>query len=342
MENKMNSISIDDVKRMLFDKFGSDIALLEYTQMNKKSKFRCNKHNKEWETNAGQLIRRGIGCPDCANDGRRRKHSFSFDFVKNFIEGENCILKSKEYFGCDSKLEVVYSCGHHGKTTFWNFKNGVRCPICSAKLVASKRRLGEDEIRKRLQEKGLAVLEFIGEYENNHSKVKTSCEKGHIEVHKICDVLYKCRCNQCSLDKVSFEKKGSGGSNWKGGKTGIISYLQKCLKDWKKQSLEISNNRCLICGEEKGLHVHHLYNFLNIMNEAFWELNIKRRLFVFEYSQEELDAVVSKVQEIHNRHLLGVALCKGHHEEFHSWYGKYNNTIDQFEDFIKYHNKVEK
>lgn len=85
----MHVVEIDEVKRRLFEKFGNNIVLLEYVHMNENSKFLCKKHNLEFYTRPGQIIRRGTGCPSCANERRRDKHSFSYEHVKNFIENEN-------------------------------------------------------------------------------------------------------------------------------------------------------------------------------------------------------------------------------------------------------------
>jgi len=321
---------------LIFEKFGSDITVLEYTKMSAKGKFRCNLHNIDFYTMPRDIIGRGTGCSQCANEGRRKKHSFSFDYVKTFIESRNCILISTEYINCDLKLEVIFECGHRGNITFWSFKEGHRCPECGQRMGGESKRLLKEDVESRLKIKGLDVIEFIDGYLNTSSMVKTKCENGHIEIHSISSLLYSCKCNQCTKEKMSLEKRGDGGSNWQGGKTLIFSYLQKKMKKWRYESLNISNHKCLICGETKHLHVHHLYNFYSIVHDAFRELGIKRRLRISEYNVEELDIIVNKTLEIHYRHLLGVAICKKHHDEFHSWYGQYNNNLNQFEDFLQY------
>lgn len=332
----MRKKDLKEIEYLVFEKFGNNITVLEYTKMSAKGKFRCNLHGVDFYTMPRDIIGRGTGCPQCANEGRRKKHSFSFDYVKNYINSTDCELISENYYGVDEKLLISFPCGHTKELSFYNFKKGSRCPECGRKLGGKSRRLGEKEIENRLKTKGLEIVEFVDGYLNNHSVVKTKCPKGHIETHDISSLLYSCRCNQCTTERVSLEKRGEGGNNWQGGKTLIFSYLQKKMKKWRDESLEISNHKCLICGETKHLHIHHLYNFYNIVHDAFRELGIKRRLRISEYDTKEIDIIVDKVLEIHYRHLLGVAICKKHHDEFHSWYGQYNNSLNQFEDFMQY------
>jgi hypothetical protein len=332
----MHVVELEEVKRRLFEKFGNDIILLDFVKMNENSKFLCNKHNMEFYTRPGQLITRGSGCPSCVTERRSEVKIFSYEYVENYINSTDCKLISENYYGVDDKLLISFPCGHTKELSFYNFKKGSRCPDCGRKIGGTSKRLGEEKVKNRLKEKGLEVIEFIDGYSSTSSMIKTKCENGHIETHSISSLLYSCKCNQCTIERMSLEKRGSKGSNWQGGKSTIIGFLHKQLREWKKASLDASHHKCLICQNTKGLHIHHIYNFTNILNDAFRKLNLKRKLFIFEYTSEEIDLLTEKVKELHSQHFLGVALCKYHHQEFHFWYGRYNNSLSQLEDFIEY------
>ena len=329
----MNTIALEEVKKILFDRYNGNIVLLEYSQMNNPAKFKCIEHNIEWVAKGTKVIRSGCGCPECAKISRSKKLAHSYDYVRNFIERKNCQLISSEYKNTGIKLEVRFECGHHGLICFDNFKNGVRCSVCAKKATGKKKRIPIELMAERLAQKHIKIIEIIGEYTGTKSMVKTSCEYGHIEIHRISSLLLNRGCTQCSFIKLAIDKSGKNGNNWQGGKDSVLSFLKKRIKEWKKASLKNSNYVCDICHKKGILDIHHPYSFFSIVNDALFELQLDKKLYVFNYTEEELFLLTSKVLEIHYRHPLGAALCRKHHKIFHVEYGQYNNTPIQFFEF---------
>lgn len=74
---------------------------------------------------------------------------------------------------------------------------------------------------------------------------------------------------------------------------------------WRKDVYERDNYTCQCCGDNKGgnLNAHHLNGF-------HWDKEHRT--------------------DINN----GVTLCEKCHKEFHKIYGKRNNTITQFREFL--------
>jgi hypothetical protein len=106
------------------------------------------------------------------------------------------------------------------------------------------------------------------------------------------------------------------------------------LIGWKKQSIENSRYKCVITGDIFD-HIHHLYSFSSIVNDAFEELGLSTfQKQVSKYSSEELFSISDKIIEIHYRYPLGVCLRRDVHEKFHKIYGKSKNTPEQFYCFM--------
>jgi len=78
-------------------------------------------------------------------------------------------------------------------------------------------------------------------------------EKGHIG-----GMLGKHHSEETKL-KMSICRRGSGNSNWKGGKTKVIRAMRKTKEyiHWRNEILKRANGRCELCGKKTKLEVHH-------------------------------------------------------------------------------------
>jgi len=131
---------------------------------------------------------------------------------------------------------------------------------------------------------------------------------------------------------------GSGSNVWKGGISSLNVYLREFIKDWKKESMENCNYKCVITGEKFDA-IHHLYSYNKILKETLHELNIPTHPEISKYTFEEIESIKKLLLIKHYEHPLGVCLCKKIHTLFHQLYGKGDNTPEQFEEFkVRYNN----
>lgn len=91
------------------------------------------------------------------------------------------------------------------------------------------------------------------------------------------------------------------------------TYLRELRKSneynhYRQEVLKKDNYKCIICGTNKNLEVHHIYPFAT-------------------YPKERLNPA------------YGICICKQHHNvgspiSFHTVYGKFDNTPEQLEDYV--------
>lgn len=111
------------------------------------------------------------------------------------------------------------------------------------------------------------------------------------------------------LRSLNFENvthlKGEDHWNWKGGITPERASLSasKEYKSWRKDVFDRDFWKCVYCSNDRNIQTHHLVPF----------------------SEDR-----AKVMALDN----GVTLCPKCHRAFHSRYGRKNNTIAQFNEFL--------
>lgn len=125
---------------------------------------------------------------------------------------------------------------------------------------------------------------------------------------------------------------GKENLNWRGGKTLLYYELRSELKEWKKDSMEKCNYKCVITGGSFD-NIHHLYPFKKIVDEVFETLKMDKRNAVEDYTEEEFNKIRNLLNQIHNKYGHGVCLCYKIHKKFHDEMGYHNNTPQQFEEF---------
>lgn len=111
----------------------------------------------------------------------------------------------------------------------------------------------------------------------------------------------------------------------------ISKYIRGNIYDWKKESMESCGFKCVITGS-KIFDIHHLYPVNKMINNIFETNNIAWKSFT-EYTQEELDLIMSLFIDEQSKHPLGVCVDKNIHMLFHHLYGQYNTTEAQWNQF---------
>lgn len=135
-------------------------------------------------------------CKYCANNV-----TFSYEYVKKYIESFGYKLLSGEYENGKSVLTVVCSEGHEYQTTMLRFKNQEsRCPICSRKKASEKRKHDYNFIKEMIGIYGYELLST--EYKDVKSPLLIKCPNGH-EFEMSFDKFNNSnhRCTKCSESK---------------------------------------------------------------------------------------------------------------------------------------------
>jgi len=133
------------------------------------------------------------------------------------------------------------------------------------------------------------------------------------KIKGLCAKCYKSRPNISAYDVPS----------------GLSQGLRFLIKQWRLESLEHCNSKCVITGKPSTT-VHHLKSYCAIVSETLKTLNINP---YSDITDEQVILIKPKLSELHYKYGYGVVLSKKMHKLFHDEYGEVNNTPEQFEKF---------
>lgn len=102
----------------------------------------------------------------------------NYDYIKIFVEENNCKLISKEYISAISKMKFVCKCGNEFETSFTKFNshNKRQCNDCGKELRLLQRRKCIDEIKLEIKKRNAILLSK--EYKSNSIPLNILCECG--------------------------------------------------------------------------------------------------------------------------------------------------------------------
>lgn len=188
-----------------------------------------------------------------------------------------------------------------------------------------------EKIKEIFKEKDYLLL--TDEYINNHTPIEYICNK-HKEYGKQSITWVHLKhgegCYYCGIDR----HRGENNNKWNGGTSAINSFLRQSIKPWVKDSLEKSNYKCDISNKNGYLEVHHLHkNFKEIVEELFQITKLDVCPNIGDYTQDKLDLLSKTCLELHYKYGLGVCILREYHLDFHDFYGRFNNTPEQYYEF---------
>lgn len=114
--------------------------------------------------------------------------------------------------------------------------------------------------------------------------------------------------------------------------TTLSKYLRGQNQKWKNDSMKNCNYKCVLTGS-KNFEIHHLYGVSNIIEDIFIQNDILYKESLSDYTDEELSFILDKFLEIQGKYPLGECVDKKLHVLFHSLYGQYYNTPEQWYRF---------
>lgn len=112
----------------------------------------------------------------------------------------------------------------------------------------------------------------------------------------------------------------------------LAKYLRGQNQKWKNDSMQNCNYSCVLTGS-KNFEIHHLYGVSNIIDDIFKENSDLYKESLSDYSDDELSFILQKFLKIQSEYPLGECVDKRLHTLFHSLYGQYYNTPEQWNKF---------
>lgn len=262
-----------------------------------------------------------VKCDYCGEEFEKAYYKYIEQKNKTNIQKDACIkcssIKSKE---------VLFD--KYGVT------QNTQIPKVRKKLSENQRE-DENKVREDFKKLGYEIVEEFFNYINDTKKIKFICskhpEEGVQETNYRVIKYHSGGCRKCRYDKIS----GENCHLWKGGTTPIETYLRDRIGDWKKETMEHDNYICQLSGLKFDV-IHHIYPFINIVNETLKETNIENKSSISEYNDIELDKLTKQCLDLHKRYGLGICLNLQLHLLYHAKYHK-NELINYttFEEFNK-------
>lgn len=269
----------------------------EYINSTTKMRYMCPEHPHKKTKITYKNLRNGHGCPYCAGKGR-----LTFDEVKEEFKGRGYELLETEYI--DSGHRMRFVCPNHPnkdtRISFSSLRRGSGCAYC-AKVA----KYTIEEVKIDFQHVGYELLET--RYVNNSLKLSYRCPRHPNENTSVAyrDFLRGDRCRFCANEARS----GENNPRWNSSYTDEERRLKRntpMYREWRITVYKRDHYTCQCCSKNRKTkyHAHHLQGY-NWCPELRYDIS------------------------------NGVTLCEECHENFHSTYGKGNNTREQFEEWIE-------
>ena len=114
----------------------------------------------------------------------------------------------------------------------------------------------------------------------------------------------------------------------------LSKYLRGQNQQWKKDSMKNCNYQCVLT-KSKDFEIHHLYGVSNIISNILNTYTDYKDKDFSDYTEEDLSFILEKFIEEQAKYPLGECVDKNLHVLFHSMYGQYYNTPEQWYQFKK-------
>lgn len=112
----------------------------------------------------------------------------------------------------------------------------------------------------------------------------------------------------------------------------ISKYLRGQNQAWKIASMKSCDYKCVLTGS-KDFQIHHLYGVSNIISDVLKECPDLDKESISDYTDEELSFLLQIFLKKQSEYPLGECIDKKLHVLFHSLYGQYYNTPEQWYQF---------
>lgn len=280
-------------------------VLSKYVNVSTKIMVKCMICENEWMVTPGSLLN-GTGCPKCANKNKSNKQRKT---KEQFIEEMKIINPNIKIIGdyINNHTKIKCECLICGNIYFMipkNLRKGQNCPECAMKQRVSKKSKVHERFIIELNDINKNI-KVSNKYINAKTIMECSCDIcGHKWKSNADNLLRGHGCPKCAIEN----SKGENNHNWNPNLTqedreDKRNYAE--YKEWRKKCYERDDYTCQITGKRGvELCVHHLYSYNK-----------------YKCLRTVLDN--------------GITVSKEIHELFHKTYGRGDNTLEQWEEFIE-------
>ena len=115
----------------------------------------------------------------------------------------------------------------------------------------------------------------------------------------------------------------------------LYNYIRQRLVPWRNKVREEHDYTCEITGSRSNIVVHHIRSFNLLLEECFDILNFPIYDDFSLYTQEQLDYFMESFLELQELYGAYVCISESVHKKFHKQYGYGDNTLEQWNEFIK-------
>lgn len=244
------------------------------TYVNKSTKIlvRCNRCNREWMGNPGDLLN-GHGCQKCYQSlGGKAKRKTNEQFLSELNIINSNIEPLEEYINNHTKIRFkCKKCGYEFPKTPHNALIGQGCPKCAIKSRALKRANSLDDFIERMNVINPTIKITGRNYVNNKTKIDCECLVCGEKIEKTPDSLLSGRgCRKCSFKKIhdvhcftqeEFERRMSESNpsvkiigRYYNKNTEILCECKKCGNQWNPKPVCVLNmgHGCPKCKMSRG------------------------------------------------------------------------------------------
>ena len=120
----------------------------------------------------------------------------------------------------------------------------------------------------------------------------------------------------------------------------VSRYIRARLAPWKENYKKQNNYTCAISNKKSNIVVHHIRSFNLILNEAINNIQFPAYENMSMYTGKQLDELFNEYMNLQDYYGQYICVNEDIHIQFHRMFGYGNNTLEQWNEFLKsYNNK---
>lgn len=282
--------------------------------ISKASELKIKREQNNWTQSDIDLLMKCYKNKICIDDIRKElNYKFSVSAIYSKASRLNLIQKCK---WTDSEIEILYKYYENSSLDF------IRNMLPNRNI---------ENIKSKANKLGLLSNRSWTKYEdeyirNNWELIPDEIMSQHLN--------RSFRSVKWRRELLGFYRRDINSQNYES----ITKYIRANISKWKNDSMKKCQYKCVLTGS-KEFQIHHLYGVNNILHKTFESLCISPKEKFIDYTEDELKVILDKFLEIQSLYPLGECIRTDLHVLFHSLYGQYNNTTEQWYRFKEDYNK---